>query len=136
MPYAVAYVENVETPDGKFVVGAEFYPASKTASTSALVNEAEDYLQTHPVGQSFGTFSKRHSQFLRGDLHIFVYEENGVQMVNGMQKSQIWHNFRKTTDQQGKPIISDLITLALNGGGWTTYKARNAERKGICESSA
>ena len=109
--HTVAYVENVETPDGKFVVGAEFYPASKTASTTALVNEAEAYLREHLAGQAFGVFSRRNAQFLRGDLHIFVYDENGTRLVNGPHKSQIWHNFLKSTDQQGKTIINDLITL-------------------------
>lgn len=127
--HAIAYVENVETPDGKFVIGAEFFPESKQASTLALVNEAVDYIRTHKPAQAFDEFSNRSENFLRGDLHVFVYKENGTRLVNGPQKAQIWHNFLKTTDQEGKAIINDLVQLALNGGGWTTYKTRNANRK-------
>ncbi len=127
--HAVAYVVNVETPDGKFVIGADFFPASKKASTQALVNEAVEYLRTHSRGKAFDHFSNRSASFLHGDLHIFVYDENGTRLVNGPQKSQVWHNFLKSTDQEGKTIINDLITLASNGGGWTTYKTRNASRK-------
>ncbi len=127
--HAVAYVVNVETPDGKFVIGAEYFPASKKASTQALVNEAVEYLKGHKPAKAFDKFSSRKLPFLRGDLHIFAYQENGTRLVNGPQKAQIWHNFLKSTDQEGKTIVNDLITLALNGGGWATYKTRNANRK-------
>ena len=46
----------------------------------------------------------------------------GTRLANGIYKSQLWKNFIKATDQDGKAIVSDAITVALNGGGWTTYK--------------
>lgn len=127
--HAVAYVVAVETPDGKFVIGADYYPASKTSSAQTLVNEAVALMEKVTPEEAFGRFSSPKSSFVRGDLNIFVYEENGTRLVNGVQKAQIWHNFLKATDQEGKPIVNDLVTIALNGGGWATYKARNATRK-------
>lgn len=126
---AIAYVEAVETPDGKFIIGAAFYPELKSASTQALVLEAIDHLNSHDYAKAFDEFSLRNGNFIRGDLHIFVYDDQGNRYVNGIQKSQIWHNFMKSTDQEGKTIVNDLINIAVNGGGWTTYKARNATRK-------
>jgi len=127
--HTIAYVENVETPDGKFIIGTEFFPASKAASTLALVNEGAQYLKTKKTSKALDDFSNRTAAFLSGDLRLFVYTENGTRLVNGTQKSQIWHNFLKTTDQEGKLIIKDLVGLAINGGGWATYKTRNATRK-------
>ena len=126
---AVAYVEFVETPDGKFIIGAEFYPASKKASTQTLVNQAVEYLQENSPEQAFNLFTTRDSVFIRGDLFIFAYDAEGTRLANGISKAQIWKNFMKATDQDGKAVVSDAITVALNGGGWTTYRARNAERR-------
>ena len=132
--HAVAYVVNVETPDGKFVIGADYFPASKTSSAQTLVNEAIARISKDTPEEAFRVFSSRNAGFFRGDLQVFVYEENGTRLVNGVQKGQIWHNFLKSTDQEGKPVVNDIITVALNGGGWVTYKARNATRKVFVKS--
>jgi cytochrome c len=126
---AVAWVERVETPDGKFVIGAEFFPASKSATTQTLVNRALTLFREQPAEAAFDKFSSRDSVYMRGDLSIFVYDQDGTRMVNGPFKSQIWKNLLKATDQQGKSVINDIITIAVNGGGWAEYKTRNATRK-------
>lgn len=126
---AIAYVEFVETPDGKFVIGAEFFPSSKTASTQTLVNRAVDLVKQPDVDAAFGLLSERGSDFIRGDLSVFVYDEEGTRLVNGTQKSQVWKNLIKATDQEGKMIINDIVTVAVNGGGWVEYQTRNARRK-------
>jgi signal transduction histidine kinase len=126
---AVAYVEFVETPDGKFVIGAEFFPSSKEVSTQTLVNRAIELVKQPDVDEAFGRLSEARSDFVRGDLSIFVYDAEGTRLVNGTNKSQVWKNLLNATDQQGKMIINDLVTIAINGGGWTTYRTRNAQRK-------
>ncbi len=126
---AVAFVEFVEVPDGKFIVGAEFFPSSKTASTQTLVNRAVDILEDTAPDIAFGLLSERDNDFIRGDLSVFVYDADGTRLVNGIHKSQIWKNLSKATDQQGKMVIDDLITIAINGGGWSEYTTRNATRR-------
>ncbi len=126
---ALAYVEFVDTPDGKFVIGAEFFPASKTASTQSLVSQALEFIQTSSLDVAFETFSEPDNVYLRGDLYIFIYDTDGVRFINGTQKTGIWKNLLKTTDQTGKAVVSDMITVARNGGGWVEYKVRNATRK-------
>ena len=126
---AVGYAQFVETPDGKYILGTEFFPSTKTTSTQTLVNRATSFLQDNDAEYAFGVFSQQDSDYIRGDLSIFVFEEDGTRLVNGSNKSQIWKNLSKATDQQGKMIIGDIITVALNGGGWTEYQARNAVRK-------
>ena len=126
---AVGYVQYVETPDGKYIVGAEFFPSTKTTSTQTLVNRAVNFLLEHEPEYTFGVFSQQESDFIRGDLSIFVYEEDGTRLVNGSHKKEIWKNLEKATDQQGKMVIGEIITVALNGGGWSEYRTRNAVRK-------
>lgn len=126
---AIIYVENVETPDGKFIIGSIYYPSSKISSTQTLVNRALEYFKDHTPEAAFDTFSGRNTAFLRGDLSIFVYDEEGTRLVNGPYKSQIWENYIKLTDQQGKSIVNDLISIGVNGGGWALYQVRNARRR-------
>ncbi len=126
---AVAFVEHVEVPDGKFIIGAEFFPSSKTASTQTLVNRAVDLLEGTASDLAFGLLSQRGNDFTRGDLSVFVYDADGTRLVNGIHKSQIWKNLSKATDQQGKMVVDDLITIAINGGGWSEYTTRNATRR-------
>ena len=126
---AVAFVELVETPDGKFIIGAEFFPSSKTASTQTLVNRAVDLVEETEPDIAFGILSERGSDYIRGDLSVFVYDQDGTRLVNGIHKAQIWKNKLKATDQQGKMVIDDIITVALNGGGWSEYQTRNARRR-------
>ncbi|MBA3751737.1 cache domain-containing protein [Candidatus Dependentiae bacterium] len=126
---AIIYAENVETPDGKYIMASIYYPSSKISSTQTLVNRALDYFNDNTAESSFDVFSGRSSNFVRGDLTVFVYDEEGTRLVNGPQKSQIWENYLKLSDQQGKSIVSDLIAIGINGGGWATYQVRNARRR-------
>ncbi len=126
---AVAYVEFVETPDGKFVIGAEFFPSSKTASTQTLVSRAVEVVNQSDIDVALGLLSEPGSDYVRGDLSIFVYDAEGTRLVNGTNKSQLWKNLLNATDQQGKMIVNDIITIAVNGGGWVEYQTRNAQRK-------
>lgn len=125
----IGFFKKVETPDGIFIIGSRYYPNTKAQSVKTLVEKAINYLQTHPDALAFHKFSTRSEAYYRGDLHIFVYNTKGVRLVNGLNKGQIWRNFIKTTDQEGKTIIQDIIATAINGGGWVNYKTRNAERR-------
>ena len=132
---AVIYAENVETPDGKFIVASIYYPSSKVSSTQTLVDRALEYFRDHSPEVAFDTFSGRNSSFIRGDLSLFVYDDEGTRLVNGIHKSQIWENYMKFTDQQGKSIVSDIIAIGTSGGGWTKYQVRNARRRVYVKSA-
>jgi cytochrome c len=126
---AIAYVEAVDLPDGKFVVGATYYPDSKVQSTQTLVNKAVGLLREKDASVAFRSFIEPSGEFIRGDLSIFVYGGKGTRYVNGIHTGDIWRNFIRTTDQTGKPIIGTIIETAVNGGGWVEYKTRNAQRR-------
>jgi cytochrome c len=129
--YTVAYVERIDVPDGKFVIGCDYYPAFKAQSTQSLVDHAVDYLGDNKVTKenAFRTFSTRGGDFYRGDLTLFVYDTKGTRLINGAQTAQIWRNFLKTPDETGKSVVGDLIATAMQGGGWLEYVTRNARRR-------
>lgn len=127
--YTIAYIEAVDIPDGKFVIGAQFHPASKVQAAKALVSRAIRHLKENASSEAFREFMLREGQYLRGDLHIFVYDNKGTRLVNGIHTQQIWHNFLKTADQEGKAVVGDIISRAVNGGGWVEYQVRNATRR-------
>ena len=126
---AVSYVEKIDIPDGKFIIGATFYPASKTTSAQTLVSRAVDYFKENTTAKSFKTFSTRESAYIRGDLRVFVYDGDGTLYVDGKNKQQLWRNIMRSTDQTGKTVVKDIITIAENGGGWYQYRVSNANRK-------
>lgn len=127
--FTMAYVVEVQIPDGKFIIGSEYIPESKAFAVEGFVNKAIDYLENHSRYNAFSKFASKNGGFLQGDLSVFVYNVKGVRYANGFKKGQIWRNFSKSTDQNGKPVIEDLISTALNGGGWYTYKMLNSDRR-------
>lgn len=126
---AIYYIQAVDVPDGKFIVGSHFHPFSKTQSTRSLVTRAIEAIKTMKPAHAFSAFTDREGRYHRGDLSIFVYDTNGVRLVNGSETSQIWRNFIKSTDQDGKQVVGDIISTAVNGGGWVEYHIRNAVRR-------
>lgn len=126
---AMSYIELVHTPNGAFIVGCEFFPTSKADYIKTLVDKATDYLREHDMAATFDLFSLRSSEFRKGDTFVFVYTQNGRRLVNGSHRDGIWKNFTKATDQEGLPVIQDIITTALNGGGWVKYRIRNGTRR-------
>jgi cytochrome c len=129
--YTVAYVERIDVPDGKFIVGAEYHPDSKAQSTQSLVDRAGEYLAENNVTkeQAFRAFSTKDGGFFRGDLSIFVYNTQGTRLVNGTQTTQLWRNFLKTPDEAGRLVVGDIIATAMQGGGWVEYAIRNTKRR-------
>lgn len=127
--YAVAYIKRVKIPEGEFIVGAEFFPASKAVATKTLVERAAKYLQDHSITKAFHDFSKRGGSFVVGDQSIFVYDLKGTRYVNGIHKQNIWKNYLRTTDQVGRTVVADTIAAAINGNGWMEYNTRNSLRR-------
>lgn len=127
--FTMAYIQEIHTPDGKFIIGCKYIPESKVKAVEGFVNKAVDFFENNDIYISLARFSSKKGGFVQGDLYIFVYNTKGIRLVNGYKKGQIWRDFSKSTDQNGKAVIEDLIPLALNGGGWYQYKALNAERK-------
>lgn len=100
---------------------------AKRKQTTALVEQAIDYLRGHEATQAFNLFT--HSKdFLKGELYIFAFKTNGVCMAHGEQSDLLWKNLYELRDAFGAPIVKNFIEKAHQGGGWVTYQWRNATK--------
>lgn len=127
--YNLTYVQLVNMPEGKFVIGAGYYPASKEQTVATMVQRAAQYLEENDRYKAFGKFSNPAGEFYRGDVYIFAYTPKGTSLVNGSNKTVVWTNFIDAVDDTGKTVVDDIVALARAGGGWLTYSIRNAQRR-------
>lgn len=119
--YKSAYVEYVEVPDGKFVIGAGYWPASKDRSAEALVEKAESYLATHELGEALRLFSSPNNEWIKGDLCVSVYSDDGICFIKGQDFGRIWHDEKKHLDAKGYSVFDTIRSTAHAGGGWIEY---------------
>lgn len=127
--YKTIYFEVVKIKNEKFIVGSGYYPSSKSQAVQTMVYKAETHILQHPTHKAFEDFSNVDSEFFRGDLFIFAYTPSGIELVNGLNSNSIWKDFSDSTDDRGRKIISEAVSLAQAGGGWTTYKIFGSERR-------
>lgn len=133
--FANAYIQKVTTGSGEtFIVGCEFYPSIKKTLTETLVSEAAQYLINNPTSKAFRLFSLKHSWFHWGEQYIFIYDIKGTCLVNGFKTNSIWRNFIRTSDQNDKLVVGNLISKALDGGGWDTYNLLNSTKNMYVQS--
>ncbi len=116
------YVQYVEVPDGKFVIGAGYWPVSKESYASLLADNAVRYLQNNDTFVAFKEFSTNRRDFVYGDLFIQVYAEDGTCLVYGTDKNRVWDDVSSELDEQGYPYINRVLALAKQGGGWLTLQ--------------
>jgi hypothetical protein len=119
--YRVAYVEKVKAPDGDFIVGAGYYPNTQQSRARFMADRAELYLSHHTKSEAFGAFMATGSDFLQGDMHVTVYDQNGVCLVDGLHMQRIWQNDKKLKDDKGKYFFTRIASTATSGGGWVDY---------------
>ncbi|MGC2310075.1 MAG: cache domain-containing protein [Candidatus Babeliaceae bacterium] len=124
--YKQVYVQKIVVPDGEFVIGSGYFPESKPFSTRTLVEKASRYLQTHNTQEALLAFTSENSDFVRGDLSVFVYNQDGTCFAQGLDHQRIWRNEADLKDTKGERISNKLITVANAGGGWLEYSLRNA----------
>ncbi|KKT02130.1 MAG: hypothetical protein UV79_C0002G0014 [candidate division TM6 bacterium GW2011_GWF2_43_17] len=126
------YVELVEVPDGKFVIGSGYWPISKESYASLLAIKAARYLESRDTFEAFKEFSSNARDFVHGDLFIQVYAEDGTCLVYGMDKNKVWDDVSSELDEYGYPFVDRVIALAQQGGGWVDLKRNGSPYKLYC----
>lgn len=123
------YVELVEVPDGKFVIGSGYWPVSKESYASLLCIKAARSLETLDIFEAFSEFSSNAREFVYGELFVQVYAEDGTCLVYGMDKQKIWDNVSEELDEYGYPFVDRVIAVAKQGGGWVRLKRNGHDYK-------
>ena len=127
--YKSLYLELVETPDGKYIVTSGFWPASKQFSAEALAEKAVVQLQTGDLIESLRVFTAMSPDYIRGDLFVEVYTEDGICLAYGLDRDRIWNDEKTILDDKGIPLINRVLDVAKTGGGWTEYPLHKGIRK-------
>ncbi len=123
--YQVCYCEKVKVPDGDFVIGAAYFPVSKENFVRFMLQDAILFLQNHTIEESLRKFTTKSSDFLRGDINIFVYTIDGICLADGINLNKIWSNDIEAKDENGIKVIDKMIAIAKTGGGWLKFNLNN-----------
>ncbi len=102
-----------------------FDAESKKKEVVQLVEQGIAYLQSHPPHEAFQAFV-RDKNFKKGELYLFVFDTNGVCFAHGEEESLVWQNLYNIRGSYGSYIVQDIIKKGQSGGGWFTYRWRNA----------
>jgi signal transduction histidine kinase len=127
--YKDAYIEKIQIPSGDYIVGSGYWPTSKSRTVQSLVEKAIAFGQSHTIEEALEAFTSNNSDFIRGDVCIFVYDNQGTCLVAGLDKCRVWSNEMEKKDETGASIADKILQTAAAGGGWIDYSMRNARRR-------
>lgn len=126
----VAYVEIVDVPEGKFLVGVDHYPASKQFVVESLVDDATSRLvEATSISKVFQELNSKNKRYFIGDLKLFVYDTKGICLADGTEQYNLWQNYTKSNNQGNRDLMKMIQEKAFAGGGWITYSINNAKRR-------
>lgn len=120
--------KKVSTPTGDVILTSSIYAYSKLTIAESFVDQARVYLQENSIVNFANIASSPKEKFYHGYIYTFMYNSEGIPLVNGEYKNTIWADTRKIKDDKGNRIVQDLMKFANQGGGWYSYNTRNAKR--------
>lgn len=106
---------------------ATFNTERKKKEVIALVEEGIQYLTKHKLNDVFHAFTHT-KKFIKGELYLYVFEPQGVCLAHGEEENLVWSNLYNLQDDYGSFIVQDILAKARDGGGWLTYRWRNATK--------
>lgn len=127
------YVEKIDLGVETLVIGCGLYPISKYETMTLLAKSGASYLKSHDSTACFNEFSRKDSQFIRGDLELFVFDTAGICFVYGDDYDLIWRNLFNINDDDGKPFIKILINTAKRGPGNVTFRLNGVMKTAYVE---
>ena len=104
-----------------------FDPQKKRQEAVDLVARGVEFLEKNP----FIEFLRRinlASEFKRGELYLFVYNEQGRCLAHGADTGMMWKDLKNLQDIFGTQFVQKMINVARRGGGWVTYEWHSAAK--------
>jgi signal transduction histidine kinase len=118
-----SYVQLVKAPSGKsYVVGSGMYnDRMEREFVVDLVKNAQAEIEKHGKA-AFKTFHDPAGPYLAKDAYIFVFNMEGVEIVNPAFPSVEGNNNYDMKDAQGKYLVREIIkTVQSSDSGWVEY---------------
>lgn len=129
-----AYAETVSDKQGRYVVTAGFYPYTKREICIEVVKLGMEYLRSHTRDQAFEIFTRYSGPFVKGDVSLFVFNQEGDCFVYGDDHNMIWRNFKQFKDADGRRVIEIMLDKARKGGGWIEYISKHQSKLSYVQS--
>lgn len=94
----------------------------KLTELTAFVNSGLEYIKKNGQAKAYQEFSNPKGKFSKGDLFLFVYNNQGVNLAHGAEpQNYVGKNMLHYRDQYGTPVVRLLIKVAKLGGGYLHY---------------
>lgn len=119
----VAGVVTPEDNTSKEVVAAQ----KEKRKVEDLVADAVLFMETHPLSVALASFTHG-KDYIEGDRYIFVYDINGICYASGQDASYTWKPFTSLAGEGGALAFKEMIKKVAEGGGWVSYRWRNATK--------
>jgi signal transduction histidine kinase len=131
-----SYVKEFVKEGKAYVVGAGYYPHSKSDAVVSLVVGAVSYFNeiVHARGlaaqDAFGAFTYPLGRFVYGDLYLYAVDFNGINMAHGDRPGLVGVNAWNYQDETGKYVNQEIINQLKNtsAGVWVEYISRRAPK--------
>jgi signal transduction histidine kinase len=92
-----------------------------------LVEKGLDLLKKTSLDQACSIMSNS-PEFVKGEKYIYLFDLQGTCLMHGQDEHLIWRNIAELKDRYDKSIMENVLSMAKMGGGWTTYRWRNATK--------
>jgi len=102
---------------------------------TTLVKDAVALVKAEGKDKAFAAFNDPAGKFVKGDLYIFVVDNDGNTLAHGGNAKLIGKNMKELKDADGKLFIQAMIDKAKSGGGWVDYKWTNPTTKKLQDKS-
>jgi signal transduction histidine kinase len=118
-----SFVRLVTAPSGaEYIVGAGMYNDRMERSfvvdiVTRAVAEIEDKGEA-----AFPRFYELSGPFIAKSAYVFVFDMNGVELVNPAFRNLEGRGLLDVTDSDNKPLVREMLAVAENqGSGWVDY---------------
>ncbi|MEP7152134.1 MAG: cache domain-containing protein [Nitrospira sp.] len=118
-----SYVRLATTPSGnRYVVGSGTYnDRMEPPFVVDLVNDAVGQIEQQGTA-AFPLFHDPTGPYLAKDTYIFVFDRNGIDLVNPGFPNLEGRNLLDLQDTQGKPLVREMFKVVqTRGSGWINY---------------
>ena len=124
----IVYAEGIEDLKGKrYFIACGYYPDADRRQVVELVKRGYQFFKRNGRSTASSVFSdKRSNQFRYGDLSLVVHSFDGKIIADGGNPDLVGMSAIDFQDQDEKYIVREFISKAKSGGGWISYKLKNA----------
>jgi len=111
--------------------------AANAEQTQAMSERAAAHIKAVGEKQAFDDFTKGASGFKDGELYVFCYAPDGVNLAHGGNPAFVGKNLMDVKDPDGVMANAEIIKMGqTQGKGWVDFKWVNPVSKKIEPKSA